>query len=73
MLAGDVRGLEETLLEQGHSLGWWQTWTPGSQPRPGPPAPPTSVGVQAPLPKLPSPPEDFGPVMSQAGCYGDVR
>ena len=35
--------------------------------------PPTSVGVQAPLPKLPSPPEDFGPVMSQAGCYGDVR
>lgn len=34
---------------------------------------PTSVEGQVPPAKLPSPPEDFGPVKSQASCHGDIR
>lgn len=40
---------------------------------PAPLQPQLKAEGQAPVPKLSSAPEDFGPVMSQAGCHGDVR
>lgn len=49
-----------------------QSWTPAPSPSLAF-LPPSSGGVQAPLPKLPSPLKDSGPVMAQAGCHGDIR
>ena len=71
-LAGDVEGLEardlnKVIVRRGGGRGLL-----APSPLPSFPAPHLSWGAGASA-KAAFSPEDFGPVMSQAGCYGDVR